>query len=189
MTLLKEIYQLDEKLWSGAIEAKWTPPVGFFTQSAAKIASGLKSASKDYAQASRRLNFFINRAGKHLTADDRTRLEAAKTALRKAYGIKESQVFEGMGFHPNMNYNPINPSTVSDIRAVAQKHLGDVHDKETVNTLLGLAFAKGYYAGHAEFENQSRKHLVGLASKESVKSAMDDAYARGFSAGKSSWQK
>jgi hypothetical protein len=189
MTMLKEIFQLDEKMWSGDIEAKWTPPTGFFKKGAAEIARGLKSASKDYAQASRRLNFYINRGGQNLSAEDKARLESAKTALRKAYGIKESRIYEGMGFHPNMNYNPINSATVSAIETVAKKHLANVDDKEAVNTLLGLAFAKGYYAGHSEFESQSKKHLVGISSKESVKSAMDDAYAKGFSAGKSSWQK
>lgn len=189
MTMLKEIYELNEKLWSGDIEAKWSPPTGFFTKPASEIARGLKAASKDYAQASRRLNFYINRGGKNLTADDRSRLESAKVALRKAYGIKEEQVFEGMGFHPNMNYNPINSSTVSQIHAVAKQHLGNVHDKKAVNTLLGLAFSKGYFAGHSEFENQSKKHLISLSSKDAVKSAMDAAYAKGFSAGKSSWQK
>lgn len=189
MTMLKEIFRIDEKMWSGDIEAKWNPPEGFFTKSAAEIARGLKSASKDYAQASRRLNFFINRAGKQLSAADKSRLESAKAALRRAYGIKESVVREGMSFHPNMNYNPINSSTVSAIEAVAKKHLGDVEDKAAVNTLLGLSFAKGYYAGHSEYESQAKKHLTGISSKESVKSAMDDAYAKGFSAGKSSWQK
>jgi len=187
--ILKEIFRIDEKLWSGDIEAKWTPPEGFFKKSAADIAKGLKSASKDYAQASRRLNFYINRAGKQLSTDDKSRLESAKASLRRAYGIKESVVTEGMTFHPNMNYNPINAATVSAIETVAKKHLADVSDKKTVNTLLGLAFAKGYYAGHSEYENQSKKQLVGIASKDSIKSAMDDAYAKGFSAGKSSWQK
>ena len=189
MSILKEIFQLDEKLWSGEVEPKWSPPEGFFTKSAGEIARGLKSASKDYAQASRRLNFYINRGGKNLSSDDRSRLESAKMALKKAYGIKESKISEAMGFHPNMNCNPINPSTVSEIEAVARKHLSNVNDKQEVNTLLGLSFIKGYYAGHGEFESQSKKYLASISSKEAVKAAMDDAYSKGFSAGKSSWQK
>lgn len=187
MTLLKEIFKLDEKLWSGEIEAKWSPPEGFFTKSAAEIVRGLKSSSKDYAQASRRLNFFINRAGKKLSADDKSRLEAAKNALRKAYGIKEEVTLTEQRF--NMDYNPVNAATVSAIHAVAKQHLADVKDKNSVNTLLTLAYARGFSAGHSELENQSKKFLTGVASKESVKSAMDAAYAKGFSAGKASWQK
>lgn len=187
MTILKELFRLDEKMWSGEIDAKWTPPAGFFTKSGTEIARGLKAASKDYAQASRRLNFYINRGGKNLSADDKARLESAKTALRKAFGVKESfELHEG---HFNMDYNPINASTVSAIHAVAKQHLSDVKDKNAVNTLLGLAYARGFSAGHAELENQSKKHLVGLSSKESVKAAMDAAFAKGFSAGLASWQK
>lgn len=187
MTILKELFRLDEKMWSGEIDTKWTPPVGFFTKSAAEIARGLKSASKDYAQASRRLNFYINRSGKNLTADDKARLESAKTALRKAFGIKEGFDLQEQRF--NMDYNPINASTVSAIHCVAKQHLSDVKDKKTVETLLGLAYARGFSAGHAELENQSKKHLVGLSSKESVKAAMDAAFAKGFSAGLARWQK
>lgn len=187
MTILKELFRIDEKLWSGEIEAKWTPPVGFFAKSAAEIARGLKSASKDYAQASRRLNFYINRAGKNLSAEDKARLESAKVALRKAFGVKESFELNEQRF--NMDYNPINSSTVSAIHSVAKQHLSDVKDKQAINTLLGLSYARGFSAGHAELENQSKKHLVGLSSKESVKAAMDAAFAKGFSAGLASWQK
>ena len=191
MRMLKEFTRLSEKLWSGEIEAHWKPPEGFFTKSASEIAKGLKSASSDYAEASRRLNFFINRAGKNLSAEDKTRLEAAKKALRIVYGIKESKLREGvgMGFHPNMDYSPINPSTVAAINAVAKQHLSGVEDKESIDTLLGISFIKGYYAGHAQLENQAKKHLAAITTKDAVKSAMDDAYSKGFSAGKSSWQK
>ena len=142
MTMLKEIFQMNEKLWSGSIEAKWSPPTGFFTKSAGDIARGLKSASKDYAQASRRLNFYINRGGENLTDADRKRLESAKMTLKKAYGVKEG-VNEAMGTHPNMNYNPVNAATVSAIHAVAKQHLSDVEDKDQVERLLTLSFAKG----------------------------------------------
>jgi hypothetical protein len=189
MRMLKEFTKLSEKLWSGEIEAHWKPPEGFFTQSASEIAKGLKSASADYAEASQRLNFFINRAGKKLSSEDKSRLEAAKKALRIVYGIKESRLREEMGFHPNMDYNPINPTTVAAIQAVAKEHLAGVGDKESIDTLLGISFAKGYYAGHAELENQAKKHLATITTKDAVKSAMDDAYSKGFSAGKSSWQK
>lgn len=192
MSVLRDLYHLKEEKWSGAIKAKWSPPKGLFTRPAAEIASVLHSNSRDYNQASKRLNFFINRAGEHLTSEDRSRLNAAKKELMKKYGIKEATipVREGMT-DPAMNlkYNPINPKTVSDITNVARQHLADVKDKEQVNTLLGLAYARGFSAGLSELEAQSKKHLTAVSSKAAVKAATEEAYARGFSAGLSSWQK
>ena len=83
--LLKELLELHEKMWSGDVHEKWTPPEGFFTKSADKIASGLKAASKDLKQAMARLNFYINRAGSNLKDDDRARLESAKEKLHDLY--------------------------------------------------------------------------------------------------------
>jgi len=72
---------LDEEKWVKGVETKWSPPEGFFKQDAGKIASGLMSASKDKAQAMERLNFYINRAGKNLSDEDKSRLEDAKKKL------------------------------------------------------------------------------------------------------------
>lgn len=71
--------------WSEDVESKWTPPEDFYTQSAVKIAKGLKSASKDLKQAMSRLNFYVNRAGKNLGKEDKTRLESAKEKLKSLY--------------------------------------------------------------------------------------------------------
>ena len=79
------IKQIEAKKWSGDVKTKWTPKEGFFNESADKIASGLKRASKDLKQAMSRLNFFINRAGDKLAAADKKRLENAKDKLRKLY--------------------------------------------------------------------------------------------------------
>jgi hypothetical protein len=72
-----------EKRWSADVETKWSPPEGFFKQSASKIATGLMAASKNRGQAMSRLNFYINRAGENLSADDRKRLDSAKVKLQK----------------------------------------------------------------------------------------------------------
>jgi exonuclease VII small subunit len=81
---------LGEKKWSAAVDTKWEPPKDFFTQSAEKIAAGLKSASDDLETAMGRLNFYINRAGKNLSAEDKKRLDAAKEKLSALYKKKES---------------------------------------------------------------------------------------------------
>jgi hypothetical protein len=75
--------QLDEKQWSGKVTTKWSPPEGFFSQSADKIAKGLHAAGA--AKAMSRLNFYINRAGSHLSAKDKARLEDAKRKLHAMY--------------------------------------------------------------------------------------------------------
>ena len=80
--LLSELF---EEKWSGKVKAKWEPPEGFFTRSSSRIATGLKSSSKDLRQAMSRLNFYINRAGGNLSAEDHERLEDAKKKLQKLY--------------------------------------------------------------------------------------------------------
>ncbi len=87
MTTLRQLFEetLEEKQWSAGVDTEWSPPEGFFTKSAEKIAGGLKAKSKDLKQAMSRLNFYINRAGKNLSADDKTRLENAKEKLRALY--------------------------------------------------------------------------------------------------------
>jgi len=82
----KQLSCLVEEMWSSQVKTKWHPPEGFFKQSAQKIASGLKSASKDLKQGMSRLNFYLNRAGKNLSQDDLSRLEKAKKLLAKSYG-------------------------------------------------------------------------------------------------------
>jgi rubrerythrin len=77
------------KKWSGKIKPHWSPPEGFFTQSASAIADGLHGASKDLKQAMGRLTCFINRAGDNLTGKDKDRLERAKDMLRKKFESKE----------------------------------------------------------------------------------------------------
>lgn len=74
--------------WVADVHAKWTPPAGLFTRSASAIASALHSKSKDLKQAMSRLNFYINRAGSKLSAEDKSRLDAAKSMLRTKFSKK-----------------------------------------------------------------------------------------------------
>lgn len=75
---------LTEAKWSADVKTKWTPPKGFFEQGSAQIAKGLLAASSSTKQATDRLNFYINRAGKNLSDDDKGRLNAAKAKLTKS---------------------------------------------------------------------------------------------------------
>jgi len=72
-------------LWSEDVKTKWHPPEGFFDEPADKIAGGLKQASEGLAQASDRLNFYINRIGSNLSDEAKTRLDKAKELLHELY--------------------------------------------------------------------------------------------------------
>lgn len=68
-------------------------PIGLFTRSPKGIAQGLKKAVLEsnrtkgtkFQSAMSMLNYYINRAGKNLSDDDRQRLEEAKDELRKIF--------------------------------------------------------------------------------------------------------
>jgi hypothetical protein len=79
------VKELIEKLELIQAETKREPPAGFFKKSAVDIASGIKSASDDLQTAMGRLNYYINRAGKNLSDEDRGKLEAAKAKLSELY--------------------------------------------------------------------------------------------------------
>ena len=145
MTTLKEI--LNEKKWSAAVETEWSPPEGFFTKSAEKIAAGLKAKSKDLKQAMSRLNFFINRAGKNLSADDKARLENAKDKLRKLF--EEQAIAEAKS---NVSYDPVDKATVAELAAVAKQYAGKVATAKEIEAYLLAAFKKGYSAGRASWQ-------------------------------------
>lgn len=61
-------------------------PKDTYTQSPGDIANTLKNKSKDYGQASRKLNNYINRQGRNLQGGDKARVNQAKDALRQSYG-------------------------------------------------------------------------------------------------------
>ena len=66
---------------------------GVFTRSPKEIAKSLKKSVMEsnrtkgtkFQSAMSMLNFYINRAGKNLTAQDKERLQAAKVELRKVF--------------------------------------------------------------------------------------------------------
>lgn len=67
---------------------------GVFTRSPKEIAKSLqrsvlasdRTKGTKFQSAMSMLNFYINRAGKKLSAKDKQRLEQAKVALRKIFG-------------------------------------------------------------------------------------------------------
>ncbi len=74
-----------KRRWSAAVTTDSThPQKGLFNQSATAIARSLASkrvSPKGPASGMRMLNFYINRAGKNLSASRRRVLERAKTLL------------------------------------------------------------------------------------------------------------
>ena len=71
--------------WSAGVKTTSTyPPEGLFNKSAATIARSLASkkvSPKGPGSGMRMLNFYINRAGRNLSAERRTELEKAKELL------------------------------------------------------------------------------------------------------------
>lgn len=87
-----------ENLWSQSVtehDRSGALPEGIFKSGdPQKIAQALKSAAQDperassdpYRSAMSMLDFYINRAGRNLSAGERQALEKAKAALRKEFG-------------------------------------------------------------------------------------------------------
>jgi hypothetical protein len=75
------------KKWSGKVRTKWHPPAGFFEQGPAEIADGLEEAHDSCRSAMSSINFYVNRAGKNLSASDRKRLAAAKLILQRRCSV------------------------------------------------------------------------------------------------------
>jgi tRNA(adenine34) deaminase len=75
----------NRKKWSAGVTTDSThPPEGLFEKSANAIARTLASkrvSPKGPGSGMRMLTFYINRAGKNLSAEDRARLGRAKTLL------------------------------------------------------------------------------------------------------------
>lgn len=76
-----------KKKWVATVTTDSThPPEGLFTKSAATIARSLASkkvSPKGPGSGMRMLTYFINRAGRGLTAERRAELEKAKAILSK----------------------------------------------------------------------------------------------------------
>lgn len=79
--------QRSKKRWVAGVKTESTyPPEGLFTKSAATIARTLASkevSPKGPGSGMRMLTYFINRAGRGLTAERRKELEKAKQLLHK----------------------------------------------------------------------------------------------------------
>ncbi len=87
-----------EKLWSKSVtehdRGDTIPPGIFKSGNPDEIAAALQKAAQDpsrasddpYRSAMSMLDFYINRAGRNLSAAERAALEKAKTALRQRFG-------------------------------------------------------------------------------------------------------
>jgi len=90
------------KRWSAHVTAHsdaMTLEKGIFTRSPAAIARSLKRSAErshrrkasPFRSATSMLNFYINRAGKNLSAAQRQKLAAAKGELRKVFGARNEK--------------------------------------------------------------------------------------------------
>lgn len=82
----------EEDQWTDDIKTKWEPREGIFLEkNPITIVNYLLKNSKDYSQAMKRLNFYMNRAGDNLK--NKTVLNKAKALLKKR-GKKLNENFE-----------------------------------------------------------------------------------------------
>ena len=85
--------------WSAAVTTDSThPPAGLFTKDADTIARSLASrrvSPKGPASGMRMLNFFINRAGRGLSATRRKKLERAKALLSERIRRQRKRTVKG----------------------------------------------------------------------------------------------
>lgn len=90
MSKLNELKNLlNEFQLSKDVETHWKPKEGIFTQSAEAIADYVASESEDLAQAMSRINFYVNRAGTNLSANDKAKFEKVKELLHTKMGSEE----------------------------------------------------------------------------------------------------
>ena len=79
---MKLIDIITEAQWSGKVATKKHPPEDLFASGTAdQIADWLKGAHKDPKGAMSALNFYVNRAGKNLSAARKKVLDSAKGKL------------------------------------------------------------------------------------------------------------
>lgn len=132
---------LSEKKWTGEVDTKNRPPEGLFASGTkASIIEWLKDNHSEYASAMSALNFFINRAGKNLTADRRGVLNSTKDDLRKAYGVKES--LEPFDFELLRAMAGLTPATAQAPIAETSDETADASDEEAVKDELPAIITK-----------------------------------------------
>jgi len=169
MSILKDLLTLNEERWSSAVHEKWSPPEGFFKRSGAAIAAGLLRASKDEAQAMARLNFYINRAGKNLDAEDKARLEAAKAKL----SAKNESLTEG--------YNQLSPDEAAEAAEHLQESFDVLHEElNKVKLVLERLpnrmeqTAKSYWFGHMSIALGGQHGYMTAGHEATLKSLIDE---------------
>ncbi len=89
-----DVEETAKKNWSQEVtdNEKFHPKEGIFKQSSEKIAKYLLSKGKGKAMS--RLTFYINRAGKSLSPEDRNRLERAKKIISNATGKETAKAHD-----------------------------------------------------------------------------------------------
>ena len=91
------VKKAQKKYWSARVTQKSNAmdlEAGVFTRTPQEIAKSLKRSAlasdrtkgTKFQSAMSMLNFYINRAGKNLSAKDKMRLEKAKVELRRVFG-------------------------------------------------------------------------------------------------------
>jgi len=80
---------LQEKMWSGKVKLKHHFKKGTFKKGSETIEKKVEGSGGDCQKKMSRLNFYINRAGKNLSASTKSKLEKAKDILHNKCAEKK----------------------------------------------------------------------------------------------------
>ncbi len=170
---------LNEKKLS-AVKAKWSPPEGFFSGSAASIVNGLLAAPGGHAKAMSRLNFYINRAGKSLKDEDKTRLDAAKEKLsKKLSAMKEYYEVAGLpalveSEDPNMELDEAKKAADDADAEAPKKDDAPADEEEETLPKIVLKIAKKAVGKDEEALADLLMKVYDAAFKDGVDSTKED---------------
>ena len=158
----------EKKKWSGKVETEWKPEEGFFTKPAKQIVKGLVAASKDLKQAMSRLNFYINRAGKNLSDEDKSRLEHAKELLSKHYEVKEGVMDVSVGGSDSAADAAYNLAKVitKQLRSELRDKGNDYNTPGIVNVAAIIGEMLQEFSGSEELQALAREVHKKLVDKE-----------------------
>lgn len=88
---MRFVKYLEEKKWSSKVDADFHPKEGIFTKSAEEIVNYLVKKHKNLKKVMSEVNFYVNRAGKNLSSDDRSKFDRVKELVQKKLGSEVNE--------------------------------------------------------------------------------------------------
>lgn len=118
------------KLWVKGVKTRWEPRPGLFSESANAIAEEiLRAHDWDLASSVSSINFYINRAGEHLSDHELAKLEHARKLIQRGgYSREEQRELEARHGHRRTAANPGDNETLELAEDLRDQWLGGDRD-------------------------------------------------------------